>query len=108
MWEFEYNGKTYLFNPRKDLTYSALSHIKAWYGELGRYLNLLQGWIYGDPDAVACVVWIVLRRENENPPEPNRFEDFSVGELLGSRVEKVDEPKKGKSVSPPPPTPEST
>jgi hypothetical protein len=87
------DGESYSFNDDEDLTVSALRHIKAWYPALGTYATFRVGYLQGDPDALACVRWIVLRRAGKaNVPEPRQMPDFALGEFMNSWLGEDNEP----------------
>ena len=81
------------FDPDRYLTRSHLSHIKGWFpnSDLWQYWGFQQALGVGDPDAVACAMWMVRRKEGftQNNPEPRSFarkigapDDFSVGKVI--------------------------
>ncbi len=84
VWKLAFAGNQYEFDPQRQLTLGRLRQIKQWYGpDLGRYLSFLRAFSELDPDAVACAIWICRRDAGEeNVAEPNRMEDFSIGEAL--------------------------
>ena len=80
------------FDADRYLTRSILSHIKSWYPDdrgLGTYWGFQQNLGTGDPDAVACAIWTVRKKEGYSPnPEPRSFgrkigdaDDFAVGQV---------------------------
>ena len=82
-WKVEIDGKQYVFDPGADLTVGGLRHFKSWYGEeLGRYQRFLRAFAEGDPDAMACVVWVLKRKAGESTPEPQNMPDFGVGDFI--------------------------
>lgn len=84
---FTFNGEEYDFSPETDIGISELRHIKSWYSDLGDYQAFTTGIMLGDPDAVACLIWIAQRKAGEKRVrEPLNFPDFSVGEVMGSFV----------------------
>ncbi len=103
-WKVLLDGNEYIFDPFRDLTVSTLRHIKQWYGpELGRLGPFVLAFGQGDPDAIACAVWVVRRKAGENPPEPSRAPDIEVGTFMAD-MEQLVEPDPTEEV----PTPEST
>lgn len=83
-YTMEIDGEQYEFNDDTDLTLSVLRHIKNWFPQLGTYSDFRLAYLRGDPDALCCVRWIVLRRAGKNPVEPNRSADFALGEFMNS------------------------
>lgn len=92
-YSMEIDGEQYEFNDDRDLTLSALRHIKQWYPELGTYNSFRLAYLNGDPDALACVRWIVLRGAGKpNVPEPKASGNFSLGDFMNSWLSDVNEP----------------
>lgn len=84
---FTYNGQELSFSTTRDIGINELRHIKNWYGsELGSYTGLTNLSAHGDPDALACVIWIAMRKAGLKPREPMNMPDFAVGEFMGSFV----------------------
>lgn len=83
-WKLTYNGKEYIFDPKEMLTVSALRQIKQWYGaELGRYMTFQGALLQQDPEAALCALWLARKAAGEQDvPEPNQMDDFSIGELF--------------------------
>ena len=79
-WNLTYKGKTYAFDPNRDLTLRTLRHIKGWYGrELGTFTAFNSALGEGDPDALACVIWICRTKAGEtNVRPPQEMEDFAI------------------------------
>ena len=92
LWHLKYQDPTwtevreYVFDPQTLLTVDALRHIKQWYGiEIGRYLNFIQAFSQGDPEAAVCALWLVRRAAGEpDVPEPNRMPNVSMGDFYHS------------------------
>ena len=86
---FQFQGKEYSFAPERDVGISELRHIKQWFpgSGLGTYNGLTASTAMGDPDALACVVWVAMKKAGvKNLRDPKSLPDFSVGELMGSFV----------------------
>jgi hypothetical protein len=82
---FKFNGEDLTFSPEQDIGISELRHIKAWFPDLGDYQTFTMQASLGDPDAVACIIWIAQRKAgNKKVREPINFPDFSIGEVVGS------------------------
>lgn len=79
-WLLTFKNKSYSFDPNRDLTLRNLRLIKGWYGrELGSFTAFNAALGEGDPDALACVIWICRTKAGDsNVPEPQRMEDFSI------------------------------
>lgn len=92
-WKLQFDGKEYEFNAHRDLTIVRLRQMKAWFGlELGRWSPFILALGQGDPDAVACVVWIVRTKAGEkNVPEPRLMMDFPVGTFMKELETEQDE-----------------
>ena len=84
---FTYNGEEYSFSPERDIGISELRHIKSWFSDLGDYQAFVTAASLGDPDALACLIWIAQRKAGvKKVREPISFPDFSIGEVMGSFV----------------------
>jgi hypothetical protein len=82
-----WRGREYTYDPPNDLTVGTLRQIKSWYPELGTYYGFDIAWRRGDPDAIACVMWVLQRKSGENAVEPRRLtDDFGIGEFMNSMV----------------------
>ena len=79
-WNLTYKSKTYQFDPNRDLTLRNLRQIKGWYGrELGSFTAFNDALGAGDPDALACVIWICRTKAGEtNVRDPQNMEDFAI------------------------------
>ena len=87
MFDLEIEGMPYEFDDDRDLTLSAMRHIKKWFPELGDFTSFRLGYLRGDPDALACVRWIVLGKAGVQPnPPPTNPADFSLGDFMRSFV----------------------
>lgn len=75
--QIEWEGKFYDYDAERDLTVSRLRHIKSWYPEMGGYLRFVSACAYGEPDAYACLLWILRKTAGESTQEPMQM-DFSV------------------------------
>jgi hypothetical protein len=97
---FTFQNKEYSFAPERDLGISELRHIKAWFGlPMGTYNGLTSAAVMGDPDALACIIWVAQHKAGvKNAREPMSLPDFSVGELVGSFVS---EAERDRAVLPP-------
>ncbi len=84
MFELVFNGRTYLFSPLSHLTLGPHRQIKQWFPDLGTYRGFMAAFTAGDPDAIACALWLVRRAEGEmNVPEPNRMPaDTNIGAMF--------------------------
>ena len=92
-YTLEIDGVQYEFNNDADITLSALRQIKAWFPNLGTYSAFRNGYLLGDPDALACIRWIIRRRENVKPnPEPTNPEDFSLGDFMNTFIYDINIP----------------
>jgi hypothetical protein len=80
----EIDGVRYDFNDDTDLTLSVLRKIGSWFPLLRTYSDFRLAYLRGDPDALACVRWIVLKRENKPVQEPQQMADFPLGEFMNS------------------------
>lgn len=89
---FTFQNKEYNFTPEKDLGISELRHIRSWYGlPLGTYNGLTNAAVMGDPDALACIIWVAQKKAGvKNVRDPMHLPDFSVGEIIGSFVSESD------------------
>ena len=84
-WNLKYDGRDYYYDPDKHLTVGRLRQIKQWFPQLGTWNAFNQGFYQGDPDVLACIIWIVRNANDEKGvPEPNMIPDFSVGEFMDS------------------------
>lgn len=90
-WLLKYRDHEYSFDPNRDLTLRNLRAIKGWYGsELGSFTAFNAALGAGDPDALACVIWIVRTKAGEqNVREPQRMEDFAIVDDFYSKFEYV-------------------
>ena len=80
-WKLDYRGKTYSFDPNQDLTLRRLRAVKGWYKELGSFSAFNTALGQGDPDALACLIWICKQKAGEvNVREPMMMEDFAIGD----------------------------
>lgn len=86
------DGEAHTWCDSTDLTMSALRHVKEWFPNLGTYRAFQAAYMAGDPDALACIRWIVLNKAGKNPPEPRRMTDFSLGEFMDSFLAEVHDP----------------
>ncbi len=79
-WVLNYRSKSYNFDPNRDLTLRNLRAVKGWYGkELGTFTAFNEALGAGDPDALACVIWICRTKAGEqNVREPMNMEDFAI------------------------------
>jgi hypothetical protein len=101
--------KDYVFVPKTDVTVSALRQIKAWFPDIGRYIQFYSAFLEGDPDAALCALWIARKKAGETEvPEPNKLGDFAIGgfyEAIGDEDEDEEsDPTSGAAT----PTPSST
>lgn len=81
-------GEEYDLSLDDEVMCSHLRQIQKWYPHIPTYLALYNGLIMGDPDAVACAIWICrlsenLRRQAAGDdlipnPNPRDMDDFSV------------------------------
>lgn len=102
-WYLRYDGKTYAFDPKTQLTVGVLRQIKSWFGpELGRYVTFMAAFAEMDPEAVSCALWVASKAAGDTDvPEPNAMEDFAIGELIerfvpaGTPSEEEGEPTTG-------------
>jgi hypothetical protein len=103
-WRLTYNGREYIFDPKEMLTVTALRQIKQWFGpELGRYMTFQGALLQQDPEAALCALWLARKAAGEqNVPEPNQMDDFSIGELFEKGYDTPSETKE------PDPTPART
>lgn len=79
---YELNGSTLRFNPERDLSVSTLRHIELWFKDMDGYMPVSQRMALGDPDAIACLIWIAKRKNGESVREPRQSEDFAVGAFM--------------------------
>ena len=88
------DGIEYTFEIDKELTRDTLLQIKRWYKELGSLVEFTMAFLRGDPDAMACVAWIVRNAAGEdNVPVPNEM-DFAIGTVIDSyELDPVEEPE---------------
>lgn len=96
VWQIPWEDEVYEWRGIHDLTVSRLRHFKRWYGpEYGKVnaFNLL--FWQGDVDAVACVIWALLKERNKAPDTPNELPNFSVGAITNTTTLKgaVDPPE---------------
>ncbi len=82
----EFEGKSYDYEPTRDLGVGEMRTIKGWYPEIGRYTPFLAACSEGDPDALACLLWLLRSKAGEHPREPQRGLSFNVGELWNAYV----------------------
>ena len=78
------DGKPYVLDLDEQLTCYKLIQIKGWYPELGSITHLLMAIFRGDPDAMACVAWLVKEAAGELDVLEPPYQDFSVGEVIDS------------------------
>lgn len=84
-YTMEIDGEKFSFNDDEDLTLTALRQVKSWYPDLGSYTAFRLAYLRGDPDALACVRWMVLRKAGKtSAPEPRAMGDFPLGEFMNS------------------------
>ena len=82
---FSFQGEEYTFAPERDIGISELRNIKGWFPDLGDYQAFTAAASFGDPDALACLVWIAQRKAGaKRIKDPTNFPDFSIGEVMGS------------------------
>ena len=74
---FTFQDQEYTFAPEQDIGISELRHIKRWFPDLGDYQAFTTAASFGDPDAIACVIWVAQRKAGERVREPINFPDFS-------------------------------
>jgi hypothetical protein len=78
------DGEEHVFDIEKQLTYKTLKQIKRWYPPLGSLVKFTVGLFRGDPDALACVAWIIWGGPNDKSVlTPNQI-DLAAGGLLDS------------------------
>ena len=102
-WALRLDGEEYDLDLDHDVSCSQLRQIGKWYGGLGTYAGLYLNLLRGDPDAVACAVWLARSKHNVSPnPNPRDIEDFSVGVVSAAPnlPDEFDEP----SIAQPDPT----
>jgi hypothetical protein len=107
-WQVKYDGRDYAFVPKQDLTLVRLRQMKQWFGvELGRWAPFMNAFAQGDPDAIACVIWIVRNKAGETGvPEPRMMMDFSVGAFMEDfQFEAADPPTQAAQILGSTPTP---
>lgn len=87
-----FEGREYPLDLTELLTLSNLRKIKQWYGlELGGMISFQEAFRLGDPDAVACAIWMARRAAgDENVPEPQNMPDFSIIGFFNGLDEDVD------------------
>jgi hypothetical protein len=88
----EIDGQRYDFNDDVDLTLSVLRKVGTWFPQLRTYNDFRLAYLQGHPDALACVRWIVLKREGKPVQEPQQMADFPLGEFMNSWIAKNYEP----------------
>ena len=76
-----WQDRDYEFDPPKDLTLSRLRLIKSWFPGIGTYLRFVTSYGDGDPDALACVMWLIKTKAGESCPEPVSMTDFAAGDF---------------------------
>ena len=86
-WSFNFpvgSAKEYTFDPNRDLTLRKMRQLKGWYGkEFASYSGLMAAIGAGDPDALACLVWIGRTAAGDgNVREPHMMEDFSLIDFM--------------------------
>jgi hypothetical protein len=85
------NGDAYTLDFNKSLTCKTMRKIKGWFPEIGNLVRFTVAVFAGDPDAMACVAWILWTEEGkEDVPDPH-FIDFAVGEVMDSYVLEIPE-----------------
>ncbi len=83
---FTFKGEELSFSPERDIGLTELRNIKGWFPDLGDYQAFTIAASLGDPDALACLIWIAHRKAGKKIKDPTNFPDFSVGEVMGSFV----------------------
>ena len=83
---FTHLGVELTFDPTTDIGLVELRTIKKWYGPLGTYTSLTMAAALGDPEALACIIWIARRKAGKPATDPARLANFSLGEFMGSFV----------------------
>ena len=92
-YTLEIDGKQFTFNDDKDITLANLRQIKAWFPDLGSYGAFRVAYLQGDPDALACIRWVVRGRNKITPnPEPLNPDDFALGDFMNSFVFSINTP----------------
>ena len=87
-WQVTVDGVDSIYDPWVDLTLGRMRQIKQWYPDIGTVRAFNTAFLNGDPDAMACVLWIIalkaVRPGQPNPPDPRQMADFQVGSVVAS------------------------
>ena len=97
-WVLRLDGEEYVLDLDADVYCSQLRQIAKWYPQLGTFAGLYINLLRGDPDSVACAIWLARSKHGVNPnPSPRDIEDFSVGVVSAAPnlPDEFDEPSIG-------------
>lgn len=103
-WVLNIDGEELTLDMDTDVMVSTLRQIRKWYPELGDFSSLYIGMLRGDPDAVACSIWLArsIHHPGEPNPAPRDMPDFSVGVVSAAPNlrDEIDEPVRSKPENP--------